>query len=161
MRITILTAGTRGDVQPYIALGCGLRSAGYEVRLATCGPFREMVEAHGLEFRFLAADPREEMRGRRGKKFLDSGESAWRFVLRMIPILRENLRRHLSDVEAACQGAVKLVKGGGPDNHQIGFPDPALVSEENGNQPHHGVHDGQGIGEDGQNPAAQHGIPEA
>ncbi len=105
VRITILTAGTRGDVQPYIALGCGLRSAGHEVRLATCGPFREMVEAHGLEFRFLAADPREEMRGRQGKKFLDSGENALRFALRMIPILRQNLLRHLGDVEAACEGA--------------------------------------------------------
>jgi len=109
MRIAILTAGTRGDVQPYIALGCGLQSAGYEVRLATCGPFRETVEAHGLEFKFLAADPREEMRGRRGKEWLESGENVVRFTLRMIPILRENLLRHLSDVEAACDGADAIV----------------------------------------------------
>ena len=29
MRITILTVGTRGDVQPYIALGLGLQAAGH------------------------------------------------------------------------------------------------------------------------------------
>jgi UDP:flavonoid glycosyltransferase YjiC (YdhE family) len=51
VRITILTAGTKGDVQPYIALGRGLQSAGYQVRLATNGPYRETIEAHGLEFR--------------------------------------------------------------------------------------------------------------
>jgi len=32
--ITLLTSGTRGDVVPYIALGKGLRDAGYNVRIA-------------------------------------------------------------------------------------------------------------------------------
>ena len=32
--ITLLTSGTRGDVVPYIALGEGLRDAGYNVRIA-------------------------------------------------------------------------------------------------------------------------------
>jgi UDP:flavonoid glycosyltransferase YjiC (YdhE family) len=33
MQIAILTSGSRGDVQPFIALGVGLRGAGYQVRL--------------------------------------------------------------------------------------------------------------------------------
>jgi UDP:flavonoid glycosyltransferase YjiC (YdhE family) len=31
MRITVLTLGTRGDVQPYVALGLGLQRAGHQV----------------------------------------------------------------------------------------------------------------------------------
>ena len=35
MRITIFALGTRGDVQPYIALGLGLQAAGHQVKLAS------------------------------------------------------------------------------------------------------------------------------
>ena len=34
MKITITTVGSRGDVQPYVALGRGLVAAGHEVTLA-------------------------------------------------------------------------------------------------------------------------------
>jgi len=33
MRIVILAMGSRGDVQPYVALGKGLHAAGHGVRL--------------------------------------------------------------------------------------------------------------------------------
>lgn len=35
MKITILTIGTRGDVQPFIALGLGLQQAGYKIKIVT------------------------------------------------------------------------------------------------------------------------------
>ncbi|MEO8356692.1 MAG: glycosyltransferase [Chloroflexota bacterium] len=35
MRIAIIALGSRGDVQPYIALGNGLKDAGHVVRLVT------------------------------------------------------------------------------------------------------------------------------
>ena len=35
MNITILTIGTRGDVQPYVALGMGLQESGHAVTIAT------------------------------------------------------------------------------------------------------------------------------
>jgi len=109
MRITILTVGTRGDLQPYIALGRGLQSAGYQVRLATNAPYKDTVEGQGLEFYCLASDTREVMRGAQGRKFLESGENAARFAFRMIPILKENLRRHFRDIEEACRGADALL----------------------------------------------------
>ena len=34
MKITIFAAGSRGDIQPCIALGRGLQQAGYQVSLA-------------------------------------------------------------------------------------------------------------------------------
>lgn len=50
MRCTILAIGSRGDVQPLIALGAALRAAGHAVRLATHGDFAGDVQAHGMEF---------------------------------------------------------------------------------------------------------------
>mgnify|MGYP001145233062 CR=1 FL=1 len=34
MKLTIATAGSRGDAQPYVALALGLRAAGHEVKIA-------------------------------------------------------------------------------------------------------------------------------
>ncbi|MCA1718721.1 MAG: glycosyltransferase [Actinobacteria bacterium] len=57
MRITITTAGSRGDVQPYVALGLGLREAGHEVRLATYAPFEGFVRGRGLGYYPITGDP--------------------------------------------------------------------------------------------------------
>ncbi|MCC6613031.1 MAG: glycosyltransferase family 1 protein [Anaerolineae bacterium] len=55
-RMTILALGSRGDVQPYVALGHGLQAAGYRVRVVTFESFRSLVEAQGLDFHPVAAD---------------------------------------------------------------------------------------------------------
>ncbi|MBW5485721.1 glycosyltransferase [Streptomyces bambusae] len=58
MRIMIATAGSRGDVAPYTGLGAVLRSAGYDVALATTDAFAPLARGAGLEFRRLPADTR-------------------------------------------------------------------------------------------------------
>ncbi|CAF3973431.1 unnamed protein product [Rotaria sp. Silwood1] len=52
-----LIVGTRGDVQPFIALGQALRAKGHRVRLATHETFRSFVRGNGLEFYPLGGDP--------------------------------------------------------------------------------------------------------
>jgi sterol 3beta-glucosyltransferase len=49
-RAAIVTMGSRGDVQPYVALGKALRARGAVVRIITFEPFRALVETAGLEF---------------------------------------------------------------------------------------------------------------
>ena len=61
MKITIATVGTRGDVQPYIALAMGLQSAGHQVQIATDPLFQSFIENHGLGFAAVNADPRQAM----------------------------------------------------------------------------------------------------
>jgi len=56
MPIVLLAAGTRGDVQPYVALGAALRRAGQRVRVATFAAFRPLVEDAGLEHHALLGD---------------------------------------------------------------------------------------------------------
>ncbi|MCZ6690621.1 MAG: glycosyltransferase [Planctomycetota bacterium] len=56
MKITILALGTRGDVQPYVALGEGLRKVGHGVRVATFENFEPLVTGLGLQFHPVAGD---------------------------------------------------------------------------------------------------------
>jgi sterol 3beta-glucosyltransferase len=50
MHITILALGSRGDVQPYAALGNGLISAGHHVRIITFESFATLVAENNLDF---------------------------------------------------------------------------------------------------------------
>jgi sterol 3beta-glucosyltransferase len=50
MRIAIIAIGSRGDVQPYVALGAGLRRAGHAVRLTTHPRFADLLGDSGVEF---------------------------------------------------------------------------------------------------------------
>ncbi len=58
MKLTIATAGSRGDVQPYVALGLGLQAAGHEVKIAADHQFEGFVTGHGLSFAPLSTDSR-------------------------------------------------------------------------------------------------------
>lgn len=59
MNITILTYGSRGDVQPFLPLSLGLMSRGHKVILAAPARFKSLVEEHGITFFPLAGDPEE------------------------------------------------------------------------------------------------------
>ena len=47
--IVIFAIGTQGDVRPCVALGQGLKRAGYPVRIATSNNFAELVRNADLE----------------------------------------------------------------------------------------------------------------
>ena len=61
MHITCLTIGSRGDVQPYIALCKQLLKDGHRCRIASHGEYKSWVEEHGIEFRSIGGDPGELM----------------------------------------------------------------------------------------------------
>jgi vancomycin aglycone glucosyltransferase len=48
MRVLLSTIGSRGDVQPLVALALELRVLGQEVRLCVPPDFREWIEGLGL-----------------------------------------------------------------------------------------------------------------
>ena len=56
MHITILALGSRGDVQPYVVLGNGLRTAGYRVRFITFENFAPLVAENNLDFHPIHGD---------------------------------------------------------------------------------------------------------
>jgi sterol 3beta-glucosyltransferase len=68
MRLTILTAGTRGDTQPYIALGVALKQQRFTVRIATFEAYRSLVESYQLDFVPIKGDISQVASSEIGKK---------------------------------------------------------------------------------------------
>lgn len=57
MKIAILTYGSRGDVQPYLALALGLQKAGHSVCLAAPHRFADLAAQYCIPFAPLPGDP--------------------------------------------------------------------------------------------------------
>ncbi|KAJ6163999.1 Sterol 3-beta-glucosyltransferase [Penicillium chermesinum] len=61
LNIVIQIVGSRGDVQPFIALGNALQSHGHRVRIATHDVFADFVRKSYLEFFPIGGDPAKLM----------------------------------------------------------------------------------------------------
>jgi UDP:flavonoid glycosyltransferase YjiC (YdhE family) len=73
MRIAIIATGSRGDVEPYIALGKGLDAAGHEVRLVAPENFEALVSAHGLSFWPMKGDVQDVAQSEEMRRLLEKG----------------------------------------------------------------------------------------
>lgn len=73
MRIAIIALGSQGDVQPYIALGKGLKVAGHDVRLLSHENFAGLVNAHELEFYPMQGNVQEIVESQEMRELLDKG----------------------------------------------------------------------------------------
>ena len=98
MRIVIVTTGSRGDLQPFVALGLGLRAAGHKVGVATHSDFGTFVRERGLEFDAIAGSSRRMHASAVGGDMIHSGGNPLSFV-RHFARLREGL---FPDFMARC-----------------------------------------------------------
>lgn len=122
MRVAIVTAGSRGDVEPYAALGAGLRAAGHDVRVVTFAHFEPFVRARGLDFRPLANVFEPLAPTSAWRRWQTSGDRPLRFWRGFRHLTRREGRRFLDlfdGVWRGCQGADAIVYPtaglGGPD----------------------------------------------
>jgi sterol 3beta-glucosyltransferase len=112
MRIAIIAMGSRGDVQPYLALGKGLKAAGHFVRLITHENFEHLVTSYGLEFYPVKGNVQEVMESPEILKLLEQGN----FLA--INAYTSKLMKDISidwarDGLAACQGMNLIIAGVG------------------------------------------------
>lgn len=105
MRITCLTIGSRGDVQPYIALCKGLLAEGHRVRIATHAEFQGWIESHGIEFRPVEGDPGELMR-----LCIENGTFTLAFLREANATFRGWLDELLESAYRACEGSELLIE---------------------------------------------------
>lgn len=107
MNLSILTAGSRGDVQPYIALGQALLKAGHSVRLATFGNFKPLVESSGLEFFPIRGDVVQVSRSQIGREAM-SPDNPLKVMLSF-----NQLKKLVGDLQQdffnACSGADAII----------------------------------------------------
>src|SRR5437016_4592675 len=107
MRLTLLTIGSRGDVQPMVALGQGLRRAGHEVRIATFGSFRRLVEESGLSLAPIAGAGEAVTDSEEGRELLKSGENIVKHIRAIRAISRKLLETegYWESFDSACTDA--------------------------------------------------------
>jgi sterol 3beta-glucosyltransferase len=105
MKITCLTIGSRGDVQPYIALCKGLLAEGHRPRIATHAEFQGWVESHGIEFARVEGDPGELMR-----LCIENGTFTLAFLREANATFRGWLDELLDSAFEACKGSELLIE---------------------------------------------------
>jgi sterol 3beta-glucosyltransferase len=112
MRIAIIAMGTRGDVQPYLALGKGLKSAGHFVRLITHENFEKLVTSHGLEFCPVQGNVQEVMESPEIRKLLEQGNflAINKYAAKIVQDISIDWAR---DGIVACQGVDLIIAGVG------------------------------------------------
>jgi sterol 3beta-glucosyltransferase len=88
VKILILTYGSRGDVQPYVALGKGLQRAGHAVTLATSSRFRAFVEDHGLAFQPMSDTLLSLIDTDEGKDLLENGGTFFGLARRGVRLMK-------------------------------------------------------------------------
>jgi sterol 3beta-glucosyltransferase len=101
MKICILTFGTRGDVQPYIALGVGLKAAGQDVTLATLMEFKSLILDHGLQHDGLRGDFLKAAQSAEGKSAVEGRGNPLKLIRQYIEMARETLEDEWTSAQKA------------------------------------------------------------
>lgn len=124
-RITIVASGTRGDVQPYVALGKGLKDAGYPVRLLASENFATLAADAGLDFASTGISIEEITQGDEWRAVTESGN-----FISILGKMQREMKRYAADsarlLLPLLQGSDLIVAGmaglglyGVADRHRI------------------------------------------
>ena len=108
MKITIIAPGSLGDVQPYVALGKGLRKAGHAVGVLASLDFQELVTQHDLDFYDLGGSMQTVAQNM--QSLLEQGN--FLKILSSMGITAQRLASQASRSGlAVCQGSDLIVAG--------------------------------------------------
>jgi UDP:flavonoid glycosyltransferase YjiC (YdhE family) len=80
MHFTILALGSRGDVQPYVALGTALLDRSHSVRIVTFENFEVLVRGQGLDFHPVKGDAQALLNTMPGMGLMESGQNPFRMM---------------------------------------------------------------------------------
>jgi UDP:flavonoid glycosyltransferase YjiC (YdhE family) len=114
MRVLMVAWGSRGDVQPYLALGRGLARAGYRVTVAAATDFEPLVKAADLGFApfDISLDASQDPVIRR---WLTGSDQPWRelanmraAVERFAPVFADGVVAALGQADALVCGLLSI-----------------------------------------------------
>jgi len=124
MEITVLTYGSRGDVQPFLALAVGFQKVGHAVKLAAPHRFNNFVNAYGVPFVPLAGDPEVI-----SQRLNDAGTNPLRMVQAMSNYIFSIANQVARQAFKACDRADLIIHsflfttGGHSVARKLGIPD--------------------------------------
>lgn len=111
LRVALLALGSRGDVQPFVALGLALRARGHRVRLLAAADYADLAAAYDMPFAPLIGAIRDLMDTGMALEALDSARGrlpigfARRFVAQVAPLVPPLA----ADALAGCADADMIV----------------------------------------------------
>jgi sterol 3beta-glucosyltransferase len=110
MQITILALGSRGDVQPLLALAVGLQLTGrHEVSFVTSNDFERVVRNHGVNFFSLGVNARELLGTEAAWDVLESGRNVIQGMWQIVRMMRPTLEQLVGRVWQASQTAEAII----------------------------------------------------
>jgi len=111
MKIFIVTAGSRGDVQPYVALGKGLKTAGHAVTVCTCSSFESFITEHGLDYGYMNDDFIKLVDSEAGRDAIEGGGNVFGLAKAMVTLMKDAKRLN----REMCKDAWKAAQAADPD----------------------------------------------
>ena len=105
MKITMIAIGTRGDVQPAVALGKALKAEGHSVRILAGANFTNWIKRHGLEGVASKIDIQSVMESDLGRDWIEKGGNPIT-QMRIIKKLTDQTGwQSMTDAWTACRDA--------------------------------------------------------
>lgn len=108
MQVTIIAVGSRGDVEPYVALGNGLKQAGHAVHVLGSQDFRDAITAHGLTYFDIGGSIQSVAQGMQD---LLEGGNFLKILSSMGPAAQGMVSQAVVSGLAACDGSDLVIAG--------------------------------------------------
>ena len=127
MKITILTYGSRGDVQPFLALAVGLTRVGHTVTLAAPHRFTEFIESYGIHCEPLAGDPDELSLylNQAGNNPIKMVQSMQKHIVGIAPDVVRGVRRAMVETDMIIH-SFAFTTGAHSYARELGLPDVSI-----------------------------------
>ncbi|WP_316782067.1 glycosyltransferase [Streptomyces sasae] len=103
--MVIFAAGSRGDVQPCLALGRALLRRGDTVRILASLRYRRLIAEAGLDLHPLPVDPVEIVESAEGQELLAGRRNPVAFIRHMDRVLRPRMMSMLEETQVGAKGA--------------------------------------------------------
>lgn len=114
MRVLLIGYGSRGDVQPLLALGRGLQQASYDVSIAAGSNFRDWITEEGFRYEQFRTNMQDMMNSDSGKEWIEASSAS--------PLKESQNMKRLMNEYAPAMGEDLLQMAEGVDVMVSGLP---------------------------------------
>jgi len=108
MKILIITFGSHGDVQPYVALGKGLQAAGHTVTICTASRFESFITDNNLAYGYMTDEFLEIIDTDTGREVMEDSAGIFgvvRSIFKLIKYIKPLAKEMISDSWEAAKAA--------------------------------------------------------
>src|ERR1700761_4140802 len=108
MKYGIITTGSRGDVQPFVALALTLIRRGQDVTIVAPENFKDFVQGFGVSFSPITGDSETKINSPEALRLLEGG-NVFKFIYHLVKISEKTASQVNHDILRACEGFDNLI----------------------------------------------------